>query len=125
MDLEFIFVVGVIALGFYFFDSSDEKNSELKQTEVKNIPTDFKPVQTEAKKFVKVIFKKGDRKRYDYFLGDNFDIKVGDFVEVWAYSKFSGSEKLKVVKVVYISEPGEISYKATKTVVGKAERQKW
>ncbi len=58
-------------------------------------------------------------------MGDNFDVKVGDFVEVWATSKFSGRDELKIVKVVYVSEPDEISYKATKTVVGKSELRGW
>ena len=58
-------------------------------------------------------------KTYDYFLGDNFDVKVGDFVEVWATSVFSGKDELKTVKVVYISKAGEISYKATKTILGR------
>ena len=115
----------VIAVAVYIFSSNDEKKSESKKIEVKNFPNDFKPTPPESKKFVRVIFKKGSRKRYDYFLGDNFDVKVGDFVEVWATSKFTGQNELKIVKVVYISEPDEISYKATKTVVGKSERKGW
>ena len=33
------------------------------------------------------MFNKYDDNRYDYFLGDNYDVKVGNFVEVYAYNK--------------------------------------
>lgn len=124
MKLEFIFIVVIIAIGVHFF--GEDKNKTLETTEKKSahVPTETKK-SPEIKKFVRVIFKKGDSKKYDYFLGDNYDIKVGDFVEVWATSRFSGRDKLKIVKVVYISEAGEISYKATKTVVRKSDTRGW
>ncbi len=78
-----------------------------------------------SKKFCQVIFKKHSKKRYDYFLGKNNDIKVGDFVEVWATDKYSGKSKWKVVKVVYISKPGEISSYAESTIIKKAAYPKW
>lgn len=124
--MEFLFIIFIGIAIFYFF-GSDEKNSDSDMklpAENKNLNYNVK-LPTETKKFVKVIFKKGDRKRYDYFLGDNDDIKVGDFVEVWAHEKFSGEDKLKIVKVVYISKPGEVSYKATKEVVRKSNYKGW
>ena len=123
--MDGIIILFVIAVAVYIFSSNDEKNSESKKTEVKNFPEEFKPAPPESKKFVRVIFKKGDRKRYDYFLGDNFDVKVGDFVEVLATSKFTGMTEKKIVKVVYISKADEFSYKATKTVIKKSDVRGW
>ena len=123
--MDGIIILLIIAVAVYIFSSDDEKKSELKKIEVKNFPNDFKPTPPKQKKFVRVIFKKNDVKTYDYFLGDNFDVKVGDFVEVWATSKFTGQNELKIVKVVYISKAGEISYKATKTILRKAAYPKW
>ena len=120
--MDGLIILLIIAGAVYIFSSSGEKNFESKKTEVKNFPEEFKPA---PKKFVRVIFKKGDRKRYDYFLGDNFDIEVGDFVEVWATSKFTGRDELKIVKVVYISEADEFSDKATKTGVRKSNVRGW
>lgn len=77
------------------------------------------------KTFVSVIFRKRARKRYDYFLGDNFDVKVGDFVEVYVHSKISGQVEWKVAKVVYMSKPGEVSEKARSTILKKAAYDKW
>ena len=113
--LEFVFLIVIIVLGFHFFNNDENKNSDLIT----------KSSASEVKKFVKVIFKKDDNKKYDYFLGDNSDIQVGDFVEVLAHGKFSGKDELKIVQVVYISSVGEISYKATKTVVRKSNIRRW
>ena len=115
--MEVIIFLLIVAVAVYIFNFNDNKNLEQKK-EIKN----FQPA---PKKFVKVIFKQGDVKQYDYFLGDNFDIQVGDFVEVIAHGKFSGKDELKIVQVVYISKPGEISYKATKTVIKKSQYRKW
>ena len=78
-----------------------------------------------AKIFVQVIFKKNGKKRYDYFLGDNYNIKVGDFVEVYARDKWSGKKEWRVAKVMYISAPGEISRYANSTILKKADYPKW
>lgn len=77
------------------------------------------------KRFVQVIFKKNSKRRYDYFLGENYDVQVGDFVVVWVHDKFSGENKWKIAKVLYISSPYEVSEKATSTVIKKADRPKW
>lgn len=76
-------------------------------------------------RFVQVIFKKGDRKRYDYFLGDNYDVRVNDFVMVPVHDKFSGNNTIKIARVKYISAPGEVSRKAKSTVIRKADYPKW
>ena len=39
------------------------------------------------KRFIKVIFNPDAQKSYDYFLGNNPDVKVGDFVEVYVSDK--------------------------------------
>lgn len=67
------------------------------------------PALPSAKTFVQVIFKKNGKKRYDYYLGDNYDVRVGDFVEVYAYDKWSRKSRLRIAKVLYISSPGETS----------------
>ena len=77
------------------------------------------------KRFVSVIFKKGDKKRYDYFLGDNYDVNVDDFVVVPVHDKFSGRNTIKIARVKYVSAPGEVSYKAKSTVIRKADYRKW
>ena len=76
--------------------------------------------------FVKVIFNKYDRKCYDYFLGDNYDVQVGDFVDVYAHDKFNHNILTrKVVQIVYISKPGEISKKANSKILCKAVNPAW
>ncbi|WP_301892989.1 hypothetical protein [Mitsuokella multacida] len=58
--------------------------------------------------FVSVEFRKGG-KAYDYFLGKHTDVKIGDKVEVYVHDRRSHRLKKKKARVVYISEPGEIS----------------
>lgn len=76
-------------------------------------------------RFVSVIFKKGARKRYDYFIGEKHDLKVGDFVVVPVYENNPSKFDLKVVKIKYISEYGEISTRAYSTVIGKIDKRMW
>ena len=87
-------------------------------------PSQQRVLLTEER-FVSVIFKKGDKRRYDYFLGNNYDIKVDDFVVVPVHDKFSDRNTIKIAKVKYISAPGEISRKAKSTVIRKADYRKW
>lgn len=75
--------------------------------------------------FVSVIFKENDQKYYDYFLGNNHDVKLGDFVEVYFNNKISGKTERRVAKVVYISNPGEVSEYARSKIKGKSNRHKW
>lgn len=58
--------------------------------------------------FVSVEFRKGG-KAYDYFLGRHTDVNIGDKVEVYVHDRRSHRLKKKKARVVYISEPGEIS----------------
>lgn len=58
--------------------------------------------------FVSVEFRKGG-KAYDYFLGKHTDVNIGDKVEVYVHDRRSHRLKKKKARVVYISEPGEIS----------------
>lgn len=76
-------------------------------------------------RFVSVIFRKGARKRYDYFIGENHDLKVGDFVVVPVYENNPYKFDLKIVKVKYVSEYGEISTRAYSTVIGKIDKRMW
>ena len=75
--------------------------------------------------FVSVIFKRNARKRYDYFLGNNYDVQVGDFVLVPVHDKFDGENKIKVAQVVYVSSYGEFSHYANSSVVRKYDYAKW
>ena len=77
------------------------------------------------KSFVSVIFKKGGRKRYDYFVGDNHDLKVDDFVVVPVYENNPAKFDLKVVKIKYVGAYGEISTRAHSTVIGKIDKRMW
>ena len=74
--------------------------------------------------FVSVIFRKGDRKYYDYFVGD-IDVQVGDFVEVYFNNKVTGKVERRVAQVVYVSEPGEVSDFAKTEIIKKSTRTKW
>ena len=75
--------------------------------------------------FVRVIFKAGDKKYYDYLLGDIRDVHVGDFVEVYFSNKFSGGAECVAAQVVYISKPGEVSKYAKSAIKSKSNRNKW
>lgn len=78
-----------------------------------------------VKRFVSVIFRKDDDKCYDYFIGNNQNIQVGDFVEVYIRDKDHGKPKRTIAKVVYLSEPDEISDFARSKIKRKADRNKW
>lgn len=77
------------------------------------------------KTFVQVIFSPDSKKCYDYLLGNNPDIKVGDFVEVYVSDKERGKPSWSVAKVVYISQPGEVSEHAKSKIKKKHDRYKW
>lgn len=154
MTAIIVFLLCGLAFALYLLNENNNENLELKRKlrEKENSPKEIthsapekirevvvvKPVYVappvkkpstpllpEAQRFVQVIFKKNGKKRYDYYLGDNHDIKVGDFVEVWANNKRSGKSEWKVVKVVYVSKPGEVSSKANSTIIRKAAYPKW
>ena len=75
--------------------------------------------------FVSVIFKEHDTKSYDYLLGDNRDVQVGDFVIVYASNVFSKEVERRVAQVVYVSKPGEVSDFAKTVIKCKSDRTKW
>ena len=88
-------------------------------------PAEIKSPPPEDKRFVQVIFTPDSKNRYDYFLGNNPDVKIGDFVEVYVTDKDSGKPKWSVAKVVYISEPGEKSKHAKSKIKRKHDRYRW
>lgn len=66
-------------------------------------------------RFVEVVFKGyANRNTYDYLLGNNFDVNVGDFVMV----PVKGGTIIPA-KVVRISEPGERSKEAKSEIIEK------
>lgn len=75
--------------------------------------------------FVSVIFKEHDTKYYDYLLGDNRDVQVGDFVKVYFNNKATGRVECRVAQVIYVSEPGEVSEYARSKIKCKSDRTKW
>ena len=117
-----------IAFLLYLLNKNRNEISELK-TEIyrlrQNGNNKSVPPPVDEKIFVSVIFKEHDQKYYDYFLGDNHDVKIGDFVEVYFNNKISGKTERRIAKVVYISKPGEISDYARSKIKGKADRPKW
>lgn len=136
--MEVIIAVLLCVVGFlaYLFNKQRDEIAFLKdeirrlhnkKTDViESLPTQTQtPFVSDENTFVRVIFKKNDEKYYDYLLGDNRDVKVGDFVEVYFNNKISGKTERRVAKVVYISKPGEISEYARSEIKGKADRPKW
>lgn len=117
-----------IAFLLYLLNKNRNEISELK-AEIHRLHQNGNnksvPPPADEKIFVSVIFKEHDQKYYDYFLGDNHDVKVGDFVEVYFNNKISGKTERRIAKVVYISKPGEISEYARSKIKGKADRPKW
>ena len=99
-----------------------ERENKLREVSPAEIQNSAPPVE---KRFVQVIFNEDAKKAYDYFLGKNFDVKIGDFVEVYFSDKDNGKSKLTVAKVVYISAPGEKSEYAKSTIKRKTNRHKW
>ena len=117
-----------IAFLLYLLNKNQNEISELK-AEIhrlrQNGSNKSVPPPVNEKIFVSVIFKKHDQKYYDYFLGDNHDVKIGDFVEVYFNNKISGKTERRIAKVIYISKPGEISEYARSKIKSKADRPKW
>ena len=89
------------------------------------VQTDYLPPPVDDKIFVQVIFNKDSKKCYDYFLGKNYDVHVGDFVEVYVNNTDNGKPEWAVAKVVYISSPGETSEYAKSAIKRKSDYRKW
>ena len=81
-------------------------------------PSPSPPPKFHERIFVSVEFRKGG-KAYDYFLGRHTDVNIGDKVEVYVHDRRSHCLKKKKARVVYISEPGEISPYARSEIIGK------
>ena len=86
---------------------------------------DNKSTSQSEKRFIQVIFTPNSKKRYDYLLGDNHDVKIGDFVEVYFNNKISGRTECRIAKVIYISEPGEVSEYDKSKIKRKSDYKKW
>lgn len=99
---------------------------EVELIQLKKTLSELKPSKPQhtAKRFVKVIFTPNSKKCYDYLLGDNPDVNVGDFVEVYV-STDNGKSEWTVAQVVYISEPGEVSKFAKSKIKRKSKHNKW
>ena len=136
--MEIIIAVLLCVVGFltYLFNKQREEILFLKDEiyRLHNKKTDVveslstqtqTPFVSDENTFVRVIFKKNDTKYYDYLLGDNRDVKIGDFVEVYFNNKLSGKTESHVAKVIYISKPGEISEYARSKIKRKADRPTW
>ena len=115
------------------FSAQEEELVQLKKTLGKydkalrrlTLDKKTKPLQHAEKRFVQVIFTPESKKCYDYLLGDNQDVNVGDFVEVYANKMNNGKPEWSVAKVVYISEPGEVSKHAKSKIKRKSNYNKW
>lgn len=99
-----------------------DKNTDVRETPHNEIQTE--PPQLVLKRFVQVIFTPDSTKCYDYFLGNNPDVKVGDFVEVYVSKNDNSKPEWSIAKVVYISEPGEVSEYAKSKIKRKSDRKK-
>ncbi len=131
--MEVIIAVLSCALGFaaYLLHKNREEISELKseiqRLRTKQIDNSAALPAVDENTFVSVIFKKNDKKYYDYLLGDVSDVHVGDFVEVYVSNKFDDelTSQLLVAQVIYISVPGEVSEYAKSKIKRKSARRKW
>ena len=127
--MEVIVAVLLCALGFaaYLLNKNREEISELKGEIQRLRAKQIDNPAVDENTFVSVIFKKNDKKYYDYLLGDVSDVHVGDFVEVYASNKFDdeGGSQLFVAQIIYISKPGEVSEYAKSKIKRKSARRKW
>ena len=137
MDVLIAVLLCVIVFLLYLLNESKKEilrlNQERRDNENRNsapspqiqTPPLIQPSAADNKIFVSVIFKEGDQKYYDYLLGNNRDVTIGDFVEVYFNNKISGKVERRVAKVIYVSEPGEVSEYARSNIKCKADRPKW
>ena len=59
------------------------------------------------------------------FFDEQIDIRVGDFVLVSVYNKFTNKKEKKIAKVVFVSSEGEVSNYATSFVIEKVYNIAW
>ena len=115
--MDVVLVVGLFCALIFLTHLSD-KNVEKS---ISNEPP--KVTLPPPKRFVSVVFREGQTKLYDYFIGENYDLRVGDYVEVPVRNKFTGESELKIATVKYVSRPGERSERAWATVIGRVTYQ--
>lgn len=129
--MEVIITILLCTNGFliYLLNKSKDEIFSLKN-EINKLRTQkisVKEIKTPPpeKRFVQVIFKPDAENYYDYFLGNNTDIQVGDFVEVYANDTDNGKPSWTVAQVIYISEPGEVSKFAKSKIKRKHDNHIW
>lgn len=136
MDVIVTFLLCVVGFLVYLLHKKREEIATLKAElhrlqSQKSVAVESSPAQatpplvSDENTFVRVIFKKNDKKYYDYLLGEVVGVQVGDFVEVYFSNKLSGKAERHVAKVIYISKPGEISDYARSTIKRKVDSAKW
>lgn len=111
--MDIVLIVGLFCALIFLTHVSDKNDEKLQPSAP---PTPPLPPPS-PKRFVSVVFNEGDKKTYDYFFEDNLNLMVNDFVEVPVMNKFSGRSEYKIVKVQYVSAPGERSAYAWATVI--------
>lgn len=126
MEALVIFLLCALCISIYFTNKYKDEVAHLKEKlrEQENLSASrIEPTLPITRKFVSVSFKEGDTQTYDYFIGDNDDLKVDDLVEVPFRSKYSGANEVKIATVKYISVPGEQSNFAKSNVIRKIGTQ--
>lgn len=129
--MEIILAALLCVIGFlvYLLNKSKDEIFNLK-TEINRLRAQKSPAeqiqpQIKDRRFVQVIFTPDAKNSYDYLLGNNPDVQVGDFVEVYVADKDGGKPNWSVAQVIYISEPGEKSEYAKSKIKRKSNRPKW
>lgn len=128
--MEVILAALLCVIGFliYLLNKSKDEIFSLK-TEINRLRTQKNSAEIQPpikdKTFVQVIFTPDSKNHYDYLLGNNPDVQVGDFVEVYVADKDGGKPNWSIAQVIYISEPGEVSEFAKSKIKRKSNRPKW
>ena len=129
MDVLVTLLVCTVAFLLYLLNRQRHEIADLKaEVQRLQLTNNVRALSTpiiDENTFVRVIFKAGDKRYYDYFVGDNQDVHVGDFVEVYFNNKASGKVERRVAKVIYVSEPGEVSDYARSNIKRKVDRNEW
>lgn len=128
--MEIILAALLCVIGFliYLLNKSKDEIFSLK-IEINRLRAQKSSAKIQSpidnKRFVQMIFKPDAKNSYDYLLGNNPDVQVGDFVEVYVADKDGGKPNWSIAQVIYISEPGEVSEYAKSKIKRKSNRPKW
>ncbi|MBR5913722.1 MAG: hypothetical protein IKZ58_05130 [Selenomonadaceae bacterium] len=117
--METLIIFLLCAVGIFIYLSNKEKNDI---TLLKEKLREEANLSSSSRKFVSVKFKESDTQLYDYLIGDNYDLKVNDRVEVPISSKFT-DKTTKIATVKYVSSDGEYSDYAKSYVIRKVNFQ--